>query len=131
MTEFHRNASKPGGLARLCKACQRAYLKDHYWRNRQAYIAKAHARNKAERAKLRKLLHELKGVPCADCGVGFPPWVMQFDHVRGVKVFEVGRGISATRVRMLQEAAKCEVVCANCHAQRTHERQVRARSSAD
>lgn len=80
--------------------------------------AKYHRRTAA---RIRGILHEAKDVPCADCGVRYPPYVMQFDHVRGEKLFELGvapnRHISEARVR--DELAKCEVVCANCHAERT------------
>lgn len=49
---------------------------------------------------------------------------MQFDHVRGQKktnvamMVKTGRPIST----IAAEIAKCEVVCANCHAIRTFER---------
>lgn len=47
---------------------------------------------------------------------------MQFDHVRGSKASNVTglQGASVTALRA--EIAKCDVVCANCHAIRTHER---------
>lgn len=70
-------------------------------------------------------------VPCSDCGVAYRYWVMQHDHVpdRGEKSFTVAltytggpRRVRVTRVALLAEIAKCEVVCANCHAERTHSR---------
>jgi hypothetical protein len=68
-------------------------------------------------------IQEAKNKPCADCGGIFPFYVMQFDHVVGDKEF----GISEHRMnygltRLMAEIAKCEVVCANCHAVRTYER---------
>lgn len=30
------------------------------------------------------------GKPCADCGLYWPPFVLDFDHVRGEKVFTIG-----------------------------------------
>jgi hypothetical protein len=122
LTEFHRNASTRDGLQRSCKPCQLAYLKSHYWRNRQYYLDKARRRNRLERALFKELIRSLKSVPCADCGGVFPPWVMTFDHVRGTKLFDVGRGFWGTRARILEEVAKCEMVCANCHADRTYRR---------
>jgi hypothetical protein len=75
--------------------------------------------NQRERELRRKLIViAAKDVPCADCGVKYPTCVMQFDHVRGEKKFNIGggvRGISS----IIAEIAKCEVVCANCHALRT------------
>lgn len=48
---------------------------------------------------------------------------MDFDHVRGEKVFTLGqvRQIRTySLVRIQEEIAKCDVVCANCHRERTH-----------
>jgi hypothetical protein len=41
---------------------------------------------------------------------------MDFDHVRGRKLFNIGASLSTVSlVRLLKEIAKCEIVCANCH----------------
>lgn len=49
---------------------------------------------------------------------------MDFDHVRGRKLFNVAVGaFNVTEEKLLVEIDKCDVVCANCHRQRTHERQ--------
>ena len=64
--------------------------------------------------------------PCHDCGVQYPPHVMTFDHVRGTKETDIA--VAAWRwsvERIDEEIAKCEIVCANCHAERTYQRKVR------
>lgn len=72
------------------------------------------------RRRAQDLINKLKAVPCADCGVEYPPCVMQFDHVRGEKAFTIGGyGITLGVERLIAEIAKCDVVCANCHALRT------------
>jgi hypothetical protein len=65
-----------------------------------------------------------KDGPCTDCGVRYPPYVMQFDHVRGVKRLNVSAMASCTYgpAPILAEIAKCDLVCANCHAERTYAR---------
>lgn len=78
------------------------------------------------RKEIRRIIEEAKGVPCSDCGVSYPTCVMQFDHIRGNKVLNIG---SATaRIKNLgalhEEITKCDVVCANCHALRTESRKV-------
>ncbi len=61
---------------------------------------------------------------CADCG--WSKWArgLDWDHVRGPKVstiaIMIGRRDSWQAIE--EEMAKCEVVCANCHRIRTHER---------
>ena len=70
------------------------------------------------------VLDQLRSVPCADCGGRFAQCSMDFDHrdpsTKTARVPAlVGRaGIS----RILAEAAKCDIVCANCHRLRTFER---------
>ena len=85
----------------------------------------AHSRKR--RRALTDAVNSIKACPCVDCGVQYPPYVMQFDHVRGFKVASIGRlmahwGDKDILVRLAEEMSKCEVVCANCHAARTWER---------
>jgi hypothetical protein len=70
------------------------------------------------------LLEQLRDVPCADCGLRFPSYVMQFDHRDSSdKRYTVTRMIGrAGRQKILEEAAKCDIVCANCHRERTYRR---------
>jgi hypothetical protein len=59
---------------------------------------------------------------CVDCGYRAHPAALHFDHLPGSrKVFAVGRA-RCTWDRIEAEIAKCEVVCANCHAIRTEGR---------
>lgn len=69
---------------------------------------------------LTLLIWSLKNKPCTDCHLEYPPYVMQFDHVRGEKYKAVGQ--LTKRTEIFEEVKKCEVVCANCHAIRTWER---------
>ena len=79
--------------------------------------------------KWQAWLNELKAEPCVDCGDVFPPECMDFDHVRGQKLF--GIGLMGTRRRdvVLAEIAKCELVCANCHRIRTRQREALTRAA--
>ncbi len=66
----------------------------------------------------------LKDVPCVDCGESFPAECMDFDHVRGEKLFTISHLAKAlkNRDRIAAEIEKCDVVCANCHRTRTRQR---------
>lgn len=57
-----------------------------------------------------------------DCGRSFPHYVMDLDHVRGVKRCDVANMVqrAVPTAVFLDEIAKCDVVCANCHRIRTH-----------
>ncbi len=99
---FVKHKPSKYGRKNRCKKCQRKYvgtLKDG----------------------IREFIAELKDVPCTDCGNRYPTVAMDFDHVRGKKLF--GLAFAACELKskrsLLAEAAKCEVVCANCHRIRT------------
>lgn len=80
-------------------------------------------RRRAEkRLRFRQLIDLLKSVPCMDCGGTFDPVCMDFDHRPGeVKVFGIGSKGTMKPERVVRaEAAKCDVVCANCHRLRTY-----------
>lgn len=68
----------------------------------------------------REVIRGAKNRPCADCNSTYPPYVMDFDHVRGVKEFTIGQHTNTSPAVLLHEIAKCDVVCANCHRERTH-----------
>lgn len=78
------------------------------------------------RARRREQLnHEKIGKPCVDCGGIFPPECMDFDHLGGKK-FQIGQSHSSFPWKVvLEEIAKCELVCANCHRIRTKRRHLK------
>jgi hypothetical protein len=64
---------------------------------------------------------------CADCGYRGHPRALDFDHVSGTKLFNIG-GVNRDSKPMnalLAEMAKCEVVCANCHRIRSFNRHLK------
>ena len=79
-----------------------------------------------QKAYLAQYLRDLKTkTPCIDCGINYPYYVMDFDHVRGQKhanVMELVSTLSKKRIDL--EIAKCEIVCSNCHRIRTHMRRM-------
>ena len=96
---------------------QRPYNVRYYQRNRQREIDRVLTR---QRATL-EFLRALRGVPCMDCGGTFKPHQMDFDHRDpSTKLFQVTGPLLTPRKRMLEEIAKCDIVCANCHALRTY-----------
>lgn len=85
--------------------------------------------NRKRSQELYAFVAKLKtGKPCADCGVSYPHYVMQFDHLgEEPKLGNIGTmSRNSTEEKILVEVAKCELVCANCHAERTHQRNEKA-----
>lgn len=72
--------------------------------------------------RLKAWIRDLKtSLACADCGGRFHWAAMTFDHLPGKeKRGEVSNLLMAGYYGVLiEEMAKCEPVCANCHAVRT------------
>lgn len=125
LTEFGLRTN--GRPQHWCRACHRTYQRKYYEANKAYYLGLQDKRVQRN----RRLIREAKGVPCADCGRRFPPYVMDFDHRPGEeKCFNLSIAAGQTRLsreRIAAEIAKCDVVCANCHRERTHQRKKRAR----
>lgn len=79
-------------------------------------------RNKNRRESIKEYIRQAKNVPCQDCKQTYPYYVMDFDHLRD-KLFTISKLASWSSFELVKcEIDKCEVVCANCHRQRTHDR---------
>ncbi len=102
-----------------CRPCRAAYKQEHYAANRRRYIESARRRKLqliSERTDY--IVAFLREHPCVDCGEG-DPIVLEFDHLRDKK-FSISKGLQDRPWQdVLDEIAKCEVVCANCHRRRT------------
>jgi hypothetical protein len=105
------------------KVKQRESSRKHYALNAEAIQKKTAINNRLIRRRNKAYIDEVKGTnPCVDCGVAYPPYVMQFDHVvdgkRGNVADMARSGFSLENIQA--EIDKCELVCSNCHAERTH-----------
>ena len=114
--DFHRSRT---GQFSYCRDCRCAYDRRYYAERGKAPRL---LRSRVRREDARAWMDTLKeGRPCADCGETFSPWVMHWDHLpEYLKVDEISSMVgSHRRALILEELAKCELVCANCHVMRT------------
>jgi hypothetical protein len=119
-------ARRPGRdatyLRAYCRPCYKRIYQEYYKKNKAVFIQRADRFH----AVIRDLLHTAKEKPCADCGRSFPYYVMEFDHREGeTKCLNIADVMGPCRVgkkRLLAEITKCDVVCANCHRERTYQR---------
>ena len=124
--DFHIKRRSTGKLHSWCKPCQRLARHRSYLKRRSYYLAKSKECRKQYVNRARDVVRALKCKPCTDCGQQFHFCAMDFDHVKGTKKFMLSRfshskhGIEKLKV----EAAKCDVVCSNCHRIRTHNRRI-------
>jgi len=102
----------------------RDFNRRHYADNkdkRKAQVAK-------RRRELKKWFKEYKeGLHCTDCGdsASDNPWALEFDHIDPTeKKRTISRMVSEGRSKdsILEEIAKCEPVCSNCHRLREYNR---------
>jgi ribosomal protein L22 len=76
-----------------------------------------------------QLIRTHKDKPCHDCGRAYPHYVMDLDHrdpsTKNPKLKLQGtkhRSMTGlTKAQLIAELPKCDVVCANCHRERTHQ----------
>ena len=127
-TEFAHRRKALGQLDNYCRPCRAAYKHAHYAANGRRYIDSARERKRALASARASLLVGFFGShPCVDCGER-DPVVLEFDHV-DVKLFNVSKGLrDHSWQAVLDEIAKCDVVCANCHRRRTARRGRHARA---
>ncbi len=112
--------SRTGQLS-YCTNCRRDYDRRYY---AERGGPPRRERQRTRKAREREWIESLKaGVPCADCKGIFPCYVMQWDHLPGrKKIADISRMAGRARELVVAEIAKCELVCANCHAIRTAQR---------
>jgi len=105
-----------------CKHCRHAQNRDR--RRGKPKSQKDVQANLARREDRLAFIRSLKDNPCMDCGQKFHPCAMDFDHRDAAgKVFSIamlGRYVSMKR--LMEEIAKCDLVCSNCHRLRTYTR---------
>jgi hypothetical protein len=117
-TEYRKNCKSPDGLQYACKECARQRDRDDYQKagRKESIVAR---RNRVYAEQRQFLWDYLETHPCVDCGEA-DRIVLQFDHVRGVKINDVGNMVGRVADRTLvDEIEKCEVRCANCHTRKT------------
>ena len=119
LEEFNRSTRNRDGRHGYCRECQKAHYRENAVRHR-ANVRRTSAMRLAE---IRAVIVAAMAQGCVDCGFS-DIRALDFDHVRGQKVDSVsamirqGRGNSV----VVDEIAKCEVRCKNCHAIATVER---------
>ena len=119
--EFNFRHRDRGVRHGYCRECGKELTRSHYRRKKRSYLT----RNLRAYAERGQLVLDAKSRPCADCGVHYPYYVMDFDHRDGrLKEFLLNSVHRVTKRAILREIEKCDVVCANCHRERTQRRRL-------
>jgi len=112
---FYRSIRR--GSSEFCKKC----FKVHRRKVRRNNLDSWHASMKLKRDSIKNLVRLAKNVPCLDCKRIFKPEQMDFDHVRGLKKFNLSVAYrkASSVAALYREFEKCDLICANCHRDRT------------
>lgn len=109
------------------RAYHREYMKTYLVPGTEAHRLHL-ARVKRNRARYAAVVRDwldeyLSTHPCVDCG-NDEVEVLEFDHVRGEKLFNVSEYYrkALKLARVMAEVGKCEVRWANCHRKVTRKR---------
>lgn len=108
--------------ASYCRVCSRKYVKEHYQKNKKYYVDKAKKRNiEFKKKEIEFLGKYLQSHHCIDCGEN-DILVLEFDHKNRADKTEDISIMLRRRLAfktLVEEIAKCEVRCANCHRRKT------------
>lgn len=118
--DFHKkSANKVDGHQPLCKLCR---IEKDKGRKRRGLVARDPEKDKQRKITVRKQYYQyMLDKQCILCDEASLP-CLQFDHREPEhKKFQISKGIAGAFPwsTILQEIAKCDILCANCHAKRT------------
>jgi len=107
----HNTSKKPAGASDDADAFRKRRRTDSWVR----YLRK-------RRRERKERLIALRGGKCEDCGYGTSSAALEFHH-RDARTKEFGIGnMNGSWLRLLAEAEKCDLLCANCHQGRVRVR---------
>jgi hypothetical protein len=121
----HFTKRKNGTPQSYCKPCHNEYCRKDYLNNKIEHNKARYSRKKIKIKEIKEIVRSIKCSPCSDCKVSHPHWRLEFDHARGVKKYDISNAARVnSRSVLRQELAKCDLVCANCHKDRTYLRSI-------
>lgn len=104
-----------------CVPCIRKYDNERHTKLTEEQQATKQSRSKKYKTEKRNFFNSyMEDKFCSDCGES-DSIVLEFDHLdRSSKSGNIGNMLyRVSTKRLMDEIAKCEVVCANCHRRRT------------
>jgi hypothetical protein len=119
--QYTKKRRNKDGLMAMCRECSLPRRRQQYEENPETQRQAVYNRRSDVAGRVMQLKIE---TPCFDCDKYYPSYVMDFDHVRGVKKSGVSKLVAKNSPweEIQEEIDKCELVCANCHRERTFRR---------
>jgi hypothetical protein len=117
------------GTRKSCRICNRDYVVNRSQGHRGTTCNSCLQRIKQIRRKQAAV--QYKGGACVECGYNRSIAALTFHHLdASTKDFEIGRKYNLSWKRLKIELDKCELLCANCHAEK-HFRSVERYTTQD
>lgn len=106
----------------VCRVCINEYGRSYQRDRTKSTMPRRGRPHGSSIVSKKQFLRSAKAKPCMDCGIQYPYYVMQFDHIRGTKIADISTmcKLPVSREQLQKEIEKCDLVCANCHSERTH-----------
>ena len=103
-----------GRRGRQCRKCHNAS-------QRKGYKLGSPHEHRDKCREQKAILVKEQGGKCIDCGGVFPDCCYHFHHKNPEdKLFGLGSSMRHSLMKLRAEAAKCDLLCANCHAIKTY-----------
>lgn len=126
VTEFYVKDSASNRLHTQCKVCYKEHRKSYYALHYEKYGDEYRKRAKIYRNKIKNIyrnnmLAYLSDKACVICGEN-DIRVLEFDHLdQNNKLFSISQAVKLgySWSDVLDEIAKCRILCANCHKKHT------------
>ena len=121
LTEFNKHKERKDGLQCHCKECNRVRSKAYYQRNLISHRKEIKRRKKIHFTKIHLFICDyLSTHPCVICKETNIV-KLEFDHLRD-KTSNLCDLINydVSQKVLEEEIKKCQVLCANCHKEKTH-----------
>lgn len=117
---FTKRTKSKDSLHSWCRECTKS--NDNFREGKRS--VNASERNRRRRHKINRAIDDyLLEHPCIDCGEK-DIIILEFDHINDDKEFTIGAwsSLKVNLEQIMNEIAKCEVRCVNCHRRITAKR---------
>ena len=114
--KFYKNKTTKDGLYGYCKVCHINLTKKWKKENKKLYLS---IRKKRYHKRIKFFSDYKKdlGLKCRKCRENNPACLVFHHRNPSRKSFNIGCSIARYSIkRIIKEIAKCDVLCANCHA---------------
>ena len=117
ITLFSKRNGVGDGFSAWCKQCHSEYAREKYKNSEKERDRKKRNKLKIIETNKEFIADYLSKNPCVDCGES-NIITLDFDYL-GQKSYNVSEMFNLSRQTIINEIAKCEVRCANCHRIKT------------